>query len=81
MGDDAMALLGLEGALKHYYYYYAKHVGWGTGWLNHGQHPDRQCSRQQNYVLTVHAINHSSNTTINHCGAGGEVLRVLEVGH
>jgi hypothetical protein len=22
MGDDPMALLGLEGALKHYYYYY-----------------------------------------------------------
>jgi hypothetical protein len=21
MGDDPMALLGLEGALKHYYYY------------------------------------------------------------
>jgi hypothetical protein len=22
MGDDPMALLGLEGALKHYYFYY-----------------------------------------------------------
>jgi hypothetical protein len=26
MGDDPMALLGLEGALKHYYYYYATHM-------------------------------------------------------
>jgi hypothetical protein len=25
MGDDPMALLGLEGALKHYYYYYVVH--------------------------------------------------------
>jgi hypothetical protein len=24
MGDDPMALLGLEGALKHYYYYIAQ---------------------------------------------------------
>jgi hypothetical protein len=24
MGDDPMALLGLEGALKHYYYYYMR---------------------------------------------------------
>jgi hypothetical protein len=34
MGDDPMALLGLEGALKHYYYYYVRrwrgglHVEW-----------------------------------------------------
>jgi hypothetical protein len=47
MGDDPMALLGLEGALKHYYYYYVMYgrdvswvkVGlrcgwywWGRGW-------------------------------------------------
>ena len=53
---------------------HAKHVGRGggqRGWLNfHVQHPDRQCSRQQNYVLAVHAIIHSCNTTINRCGAG-----------
>jgi hypothetical protein len=61
---------------------HAEHVwGGGTGWLNNVQHPDRQCSRPQNYVLPVHAINHPSYSTINHCGAGGEVLRVLEAGH
>ena len=40
------------------------------GWLNRVQHPDRQCTRQQHYVLAVHANNHSSNMTVNQCGAG-----------
>ena len=42
------------------------------------QHPDRQCTRQQNHVLVVPAHNHSSNVTVNQCGAGWEALRVLE---
>ena len=46
---------------------HAKH---GGGCLHRVQHPDRQCSRPQNYVLDGHAINHSSNTAINQCGAG-----------
>jgi hypothetical protein len=32
MGDDPMALLGLEGALKHYYYYYCVQCDSGGGW-------------------------------------------------
>ena len=40
------------------------------GGLNRVQHPDRQCTRQQNYVLAVHANNHSSNMIVNQCGAG-----------
>ena len=34
------------------------------------QHPDTQCTRQQNYALTAHANKHSSNTIVNQLGAG-----------
>ena len=44
--------------------------GGQRGGLNRVQHPDRQCTRQQNYVLAVHANNHSSNMIVNQCGAG-----------
>ena len=40
---------------------HARPVGGGGGsaeaGLNRVQHPDRQCTRQQNYVLAVHANN------------------------
>ena len=38
--------------------------------LNRVQHPDRQCTRQQNYVLAVHANNNYRNLIVNQCGAG-----------
>jgi hypothetical protein len=50
---------------------HVRHVGRvQRGWLNGGQHPDKQCTRQQKYVLAVHANHHSSNMIVNRCNAG-----------
>ena len=46
-------------------------VGGGQrGGLNRVQHPDRQCTGQQNYVLALQANNEYSNMIVNQCGAG-----------
>ena len=50
------------------------------GLLNRVQHPDRQCTRQQNCVLDVHANDHSSNIIIKQVVLVEEALRVLEAG-
>jgi hypothetical protein len=42
MGDDPMALLGLEGALKHYYYLLLSHAM--LMWHGHVMCPDACCS-------------------------------------
>jgi hypothetical protein len=44
MGDDPMALLGLEGALKHYYYYYLS--GQDSPRDANGSCVRRPCTRQ-----------------------------------
>ena len=46
--------------------------------LNRVQHLDRQCTRQQNYVLDVYANNNYCHMIVNQCGAGWGALRVLE---